>query len=548
MRLIPVRLWALAAVSGVLQVLSFPIAGPVPAWRSALCWFALAPLLWALLDRDKEGSQLTLRQAAALGYLNGFVWYLGNCYWIYQTMYLYGGLDKPVAAGILVLFCLYLGLYNLLFAVLVVAARSRLGRIGALLISPFAWVAVELARARITGFPWDLLGIAQVDNPVLTRLAPITGAYGLSFVIALVNALWLLRVPIRERRYARPVLTVVIVAGFVFYVSGLRRLQRTNLTEATAQATLVQENLEVGAEAKGPQPTTQQMLESFSWLSLHPGNRLFLGMPEAPKTPLVDFPPLQDASTNLIVWPESPAPFEERDPQFRTAISALARNAKAPIIVGNIGIERNTEDPRGYSLYNSASFITPQGEFAGRYDKIHLVPFGEYVPFQRLFFFAKNLLNEVGTFDAGRERTVFRTNGHRYGVFICYESVFGDEVRRFVENGAEVLINISNDGWYGDTSAPWQHLNMVRMRAIESHRWVLRATNTGVTAVIDPNGRVLAAAPRHLRTSIRVAFGYEHDLTFYAAHGDLFAYACAAITALVLLLSFRGRMPYTETV
>ncbi len=166
------------------------------------------------------------------------------------------------------------------------------------------------------------------------------------------------------------------------------------------------------------------------------------------------------------------------------------------------------------------------------------MPFGEYTPFKRLFFFAGNLLAEVGTFSPGSERTLFSTAGHRYGVFICYESIFGDEVRQFVREGAEVLVNISNDGWYGDTSAPWQHLNMVRMRAIENHRWVLRATNTGVTAAIDPYGRVTAAAPRHIRTALRVAFGYEHGLTFYAAHGDVFAWSCVVVTLLALGYSF----------
>ena len=136
---------------------------------------------------------------------------------------------------------------------------------------------------------------------------------------------------------------------------------------------------------------------------------------------------------------------------------------------------------------------------------MHLVPFGEYVPYKDLFFFAKNLLNEVGAFEPGAQRTVFTTGGHTYGIFICYESIFGDEIRHYAQRGADVLVNISNDGWYGDTSAAWQHLNMVRMRAIENHRWILRATNTGVTAAINPYGRVTAAAPRHQRTSIRVA-------------------------------------------
>ncbi|HEY0161511.1 MAG TPA: apolipoprotein N-acyltransferase, partial [Edaphobacter sp.] len=223
MRLVPGWLWIAAALSGVLQVLPFPIAGPVSQWRAAFCWIALAPLLWALTREDKKGHPLTAKQSAALGYLCGFVWYTGNCYWIYQTMYLYGGLDKPIAAGILVLFSLYLGLYHALFGGLFGVVRSYFGSQIALLLSPFLWVAVELARAHITGLPWDLLGIAQVDNAALTRLAPITGAYGISFVIAAVNALWLVRIQVRERRHTRLVLTVVGVVLVVVYVFSVRR-------------------------------------------------------------------------------------------------------------------------------------------------------------------------------------------------------------------------------------------------------------------------------------------------------------------------------------
>jgi apolipoprotein N-acyltransferase len=555
MRRIPVRLWALAVVSGMLQVLPFPIAGPTPLWRTAFCWIALLPLLAALLGKDKIGNALTIRQGAALGYVCGFVWYLGNCYWVYQTMYLYGGLAKPIAVGILILFCLYLGLYHALFGMLVAAFRVHYGRQTALLLTPFVWVAVELARARITGLPWDLLGVAQVDNPLLIRLAPITGAYGLSFVIAAVNALWLIRIQVRARRYTRPALTAAGMIFVVLYVLALRRIEAPGDTATAVHATLVQENLEVGAANIGPQPTTHELLESFSYLSRYPSAQFLLGIPELPGTQTVflirqrpaaeggDSKGPTPSSTDLIVWPESPAPFQENDQEFRTAMSLLAREANAPIIVGNIGIDRSSESPRGYDLFNSASFVTARGEFAGRYDKMHLVPFGEYVPFKQVFFFAKNLLAEVGTFDAGQHRMVFTSGGYHYGTFICYESIFGDEVRQFVKEGAEVLVNISNDGWYGDTSAPWQHLNMARMRAIENHRWVLRATNTGVTASISPFGRVIAAAPRHIRTSIRVSFAYEHDLTFYAAHGDLFAYGCALITAIALAFSLCTKLP-----
>jgi apolipoprotein N-acyltransferase len=541
----------MAVLSGILQVLPFPIAGPTPLWRTAFCWIALLPLLWTLLGNDNTGNPLTLRQGAILGYLCGFTWYLGNCYWIYQTMYLYGGLAKPIAAGILILFCLYLGLYHALFATLIVAFHRRFGRQAALLLVPFAWVAVELARARITGLPWDILGVAQVDNPLLTRLAPVTGAYGLSFIIAAVNALWLIRIRIRERRFTRLILTAVGVIIIVLYIAGLRLIANPKASPTTETATLVQENLEVGAANTGPQLSAQQFLDSFSYLSRYPSPRFLLGIPELPGTPSVYLIRQQTQGTtlsesvptptDLIVWPESPAPFFESDPQFRNAMSALARETQTPIIVGNTGFEPNPNVKSDYIPYNRASFIAPDGSFAGHYDKMHLVPFGEYVPYKRLFFFANSLLHDAGNYEPGKERTVFKTGGHIYGVFICYESIFGDEIRHLTQEGADVLINVSNDGWYGDTSAPWQHLNMVRMRAIENHRWILRATNTGVTASINPYGRVTAAAPRHQRTSIRVHFAYEHGLTFYAAYGDLFAYLCALTITVALALSLIRR-------
>jgi apolipoprotein N-acyltransferase len=555
-----VRLWGLAVLSGVLQVLPFPIAGPVPIWRTALCWVALAPLLTALIGKDASGQPLRAIEGAALGYGSGFIWYLGNCYWIYRTMHFYGGLSKPVAAGILALFCLYLGLYHALFGALIAALRrSRLGVQGALLLSPFAWVAVELARARITSFPWDPLGITQVDNALLTRLAPWTGAYGLSFAIAGVNALWLTRITLKERRFTRVLLTASGVAIIFLYFVLARRAQTPVRDGTSAIATLVQENIEVGAANTGPQLTIPQELEAYSRLSLHPEMSYCLGMPELASTKCIRVTPVEATSpnvlsapapTDMIIWPEAPNGFDEIDPplratinslEFRSAISNLARAANAPIIVGEAAYDADPRVERGYDQYNSASFVAPDGSFAGRYDKMHLVPFGEYTPYKRLFFFAGSLLQNVGLFDPGKHRTVFTTGGHTYGTFICYESVFADEMRQYADMGADVLVNISDDGWYGDTSAAWEHLNMVRMRAIENHRWVLRATNTGVTGAIDPYGRVVMAAPRHIRTSLRVGFDYEHDVTFYAAHGDLFAYFCALVTIAGLGFSWLRR-------
>jgi len=549
MRLIPIRLWAMAFLSGLLQVLPFPIAGPVPVWRTALCWIALTPLLKALTEKDANGQALRITQGAALGYCSGFVWYLGNCYWVYATMHLYGGIAKPASVGILVLFCLYLGLYHALFGALIAAfRRGRPGVQGALLLSPFAWVAVELARARITSFPWDLLGISQVDNPLLTRLAPYTGAYGISFVIAAVNAVWLARITLKQRRYTRPAVALSAVAIAALYFVSLRRptpnqeLISPETHRYYARAILLQENLEVGAANTGPQLTKTQMLGTFSQLSLYPPyTNICNGMPEVASTNCTKADQARnpdgtpDASpATLIVWPEAPAPFQESDPQFRAAMFTLARAANAPIIVGNIGVDPDRKVSKGYDLHNSADFVRPDGTFAGRYDKMHLVPFGEYVPYKKLFFFAGDLLADVGEFDPGTLRSIFNTGGHAYGTFICYESIFGDEIRQFENMGADVLVNISDDGWYGDTSAAWEHLNMVRMRAIENHRWILRATNTGITGSIDPFGRVVTSAPRHIRTSLLVGFNYQHDVTFYAAHGDVFAYLCALITTVGL--------------
>jgi apolipoprotein N-acyltransferase len=562
MRSIPARLWGLAVLSGALQVLPFPIGGPVPLWRTAFAWVALIPLLLCLTSNGRDGKPLSLYSSALLGYASGIIWYLGSCYWIYQTMNIYGGLAAPVAAGILVLFCLYLGLYHALFgAIIGVLCRVRNGRRLTLALAPFAWVAVELARARITGFPWDLLGITEVDNPVMTALAPVTGAYGLSFVVALVNSLWLLRIRVRNRRFLRPALTLVGISILAAYAFALHKLANSPPDSSTAAATLVQENLKVGATNKGPVESTQQMLDSFSYLSTHPSPTFLAGIPELAGTPEVFLLHKGDAGaaispedstwsdrmrnwtphSDLIVWPESPSGFRTDDPAFLTRMHLLSNSAETPLIIGSLGLVVNA-DPgaqRPYFLYDSAATFVPQQAGNGRYDKIHLVPWGEYIPFKDFFFFARKLTAGAGDMDRGSRRTLLTTNGHIYGTFICYESIFGDEVRQFVKDGAEVLVNISDDGWYGDTSAAWQHLNMVRMRAIENHRWVLRSTNTGVTAAINPHGQVTVAAPRHIRTSLRAPFGYESDLTFYTRHGDLFAYACALITLAALVFALR---------
>ena len=533
MRQIPLRLWLLALLSGVLQALPFPIAGPTPSWRVAFCWIGLVPLLAALLSKDREGRPLSVLGTAVLGYASGIVWYGINCYWIYQTMYLYGGLSKPVSLGILLLFCLYLGLYHALFGALVgLLRKSRLGMRVALAATPFLWVGVELARARITYFPWDQLGVSQVDNHLLTMLAPFTGVYGVSFVVALLNTLFVAAIRLRPK--SRRLLSVAACAA----LSAL--LQTGQLITPARQpspytASLMQDNLQVGAERIGEQMDADQMLTRFTQLSEVPMGAVYHGMPLGAGQLVV--PPGGQRRPDLIVWPEAPTDFRQDDPAFLSWMSSLAQDAHASLIIAGMGVDFDRTVPRGYRLYNSAAFFAANGDFSGRYDKIHLVPFGEYIPFRDFLFFAKNLTQQAGDMDHGTRRMNFNTVGHSYGTFICYESIFAEEVRQFVRNGAQVLVNISDDGWYGDTSAPWQHLNMVRMRAIENHRWVLRSTNTGITASIDPYGRVILSAPRHVRTAIAVQFGYSSRLTFYTMHGDVFAYFCALVSAALVVLA-----------
>ena len=226
-------------------------------------------------------------------------------------------------------------------------------------------------------------------------------------------------------------------------------------------------------------------------------------------------------------------------------MGGLARAVHAPVIVDAVAMGSPPQHVSDPSLgrpeeYVSASFFLPDGSFAGRYDKMHLVPFGEYTPYKQLFFFAGHLLDQL-TFSPGTQRHLFSVAGHRYGVFLCYESIFGDEVRAFAADGAQVLVNLTDDGWYGDTSAPWEHLDMARMRALENDRWVLRDTNTGLTASIDPRGRIVASLPRHVRGAALLPFGYRTDVTFYTKHGDWIAYLCTAIALSILLGSYLQR-------
>jgi apolipoprotein N-acyltransferase len=513
------------------------MAGPLPVWRTVFAWIGLVPLLWAILGPACMDGPRPVRKAFLLSYVAGILWYLGNCYWIRDTMALYGGMPAIAPFLLLIGFSLVLGLYFGFFGLCVVLVRRAAGSTRlALAAAPFIWVALELAAARITSVPWDQLGYSQVDNTLVNQLAPWIGVYGISFVLVAVNAL-LAGALVHEAGVAR---RACGIAGTVLFAAGYAGIFVSPQRPAgTATAILVQPNLDVMSDNdwNGPGEWDGHLAE-FLRLAAEQCKTYIAGIPQtgAPTGEIV-CPPYV-THPDLVVWPESPAPFFEQDARFQQAMIKIAKAEQAPLVIGNLASDYAPEE-NGWHDFNAAVVVGPDGARIGRYEKIHLVPFGEYVPFQRLLFFAHKLTGRVSKFTAGSERKVFRLGAHRYGVFICYEAVFADEVRQFSQLGAEVLVNISDDAWYGDTSAPWQHLNMARMRAIENRRWLLRDTNNGVTAVVDPYGSVRQSIPRHQVDALPAMYGFRDDVTFYTANGDVFAWACAILSLGVVGWSVR---------
>lgn len=529
MRRVHPSAWLLVISSSILQILIFPRPG-----LSFLCWVALAPFIYAILRaREVDATVLletqspsflipaTPKQGFLLGWVGGIVWYLGTCYWVFHVMHLYGRLNVAVSFLLLVLFALFLGLNHGIFgALLALAGQARAGfSRRALVLAPFLWVTVELIRTYVFGFPWDLLGTAQVGNVPLSRIATFTGVYGLSFEIALVNTVFAATFLVHKTKRR-----ALIAAALVSAVA-LQAEQFVQIDPAPAdfRALLVQQNIPFRDDWN--YDYYDRLLNELASISV----------------PAVPF----QGEPGLIVWPESPAPFFLNDARFMQTVTGVAQKANAFVVAGGLGIRpQSKQGPE--ELYNSAVLIGPQGLVTSRYDKVHLVPFGEYVPFKYVLSFAKALTAEVGAFSAGNERTPLILDDHKVGVFICYESVFPAEVREFALRGAEVFVNISNDGWFGDTGAPWQHLNMARMRAVENNRWLLRSTNTGVTAVIDPFGRVVQEAPRNERTVLQLSYGRESSTTFYTRYGDWFPILCAIISIVGLFVHIRERADVTQ--
>jgi apolipoprotein N-acyltransferase len=326
-----------------------------------------------------------------------------------------------------------------------------------------------------------------------------TGVYGLSFLATALNSVIAFGIVQRSFRWVAAA-GLVIAAASILPPFGVR-----SFDEAIA-VRLVQTNISIDQPWR--KPDADHLINELVALSTRDADT---------------------AKPRLVMWPETPAPFYlKEDPEFRARMQSVARKLGAYFLVGYI-------DSTAAGPTNSAGLLSPAGDQVSRYDKIHLVPFGEYVPMKRLLFFAESLTKQVGDFISGSEYTLSNIDGHKVSTIICYESIFPNLVRQFVNRGSELIVLITNDGWFGQSSAPYQHLRMGVVRAVENRRYMIRTTNTGISAIIDPYGRIEARTPLGVRTILDGTAHYRSDRTFYTQYGDVFAYANMLAAAILLV-------------
>ena len=380
----------------------------------------------------------------------------------------------------------------------------------------FFWVTLEFARTHLPyiGFPWNLTGYAASNSLALLQLTSITGIWGLSFLIAAYGSFLAYAVLVRNPQVWKSLL-VVTLALLVIAIGGSYLVPTA---PAHHVAHLVQTNF----------PQSEQY--PSDWMQIHAGELdqlAEISIDAAKKTP------------GLIVWPEVPAPFSMQDPSFASRMVRIAKESGNEFLVGVVDWKKNASgNPRDqWSAYNSAVLLDASGRRTYSYNKIHLVPFGEYVPLRKWLTFAGRLTADISDFTPGVEYAV----GHAdrpFGTFICYEAIFPDEIRRFAANGAELLINISNDGWFGRSAAPAQHLMMSRVRAVESRRWMLRDTNNGFTVSVDPYGRIIARLPTDIRGELEAPYDFRSNITPYVRFGDWLCWLCLLASLVLIVTAF----------
>jgi apolipoprotein N-acyltransferase len=500
-----------AAVSGAALSLSY-----TGFYFSIYSWLCIGLLLIVILDAHP-------RIAFACGFAHSLLFVFTSESWIATVLAVHGGLSRIGGWGILFLIASVIGTLTGTFAWCVrrLAQRSlALACIGA----PFLWVTFEFVLAHLPeiSFPWNLLGYPASANLAFLQLTTITGIWGLSFVVAAFNSLlaWTIMGPAPLPKIRATILAAIAVLILATMAIGPRFIPRASANHfARAVQTNFPESMEYPADWF---QTHTHDLDEIEQLSLAPSNH----------------------PTDLLVWPEAPAPFSFEDPQFARRASLLAIRFQHPFLAGVIEWEPAPEQaPSSHARlapYNSAILVDPQGQKVFSYDKIHLVPFGEYEPFPLIHRVVASLSDEVGGFRKGSKYSVAHLpGGYTFGSFICYEAIFPGEVRHFAAGGADLLINISNDGWFGRSAAPEQHLHMARVRAVENRRWLLRDTNNGFTVSVDPYGRVFSPLPPDVRAAVDLPYDFRTDETIYTRFGDWFAWLCVLVSAILLASTFR---------
>ncbi len=504
----------LAALSGAILSLSFH-----GSFLSLYAWFCLALLFSSILGASA-------RVAFFCGFLHGLIFVLTCVPWIADVLAVHGGMSRAAGWGVLLLIAAIWGASIGLFAWAVQRLSLRSFAL-ALVGAPFLWISTEVLRAYLPeiSFPWGLLGYAPAENPALLQLTTITGIYGLSFLAAAFNALlvWSDCGAAAEARRRLGILGAVLVALLLVMGIGPRFVPTA---EAHHLARVVQPNFPEKTQYFG------------DWYADHKADLADLETLSLRPSPGGQQP-------DLLIWPEAPAPFSFQDLQFGPFISHLATEFHHPVIVGVIEWKTGTEFVNGAERsmlvpYNTATMLNELGQRTFSYDKIHLVPFGEYEPFPFIHQVVNSVSEEVGGFHKGKVRAVGRfSNGNTFSVFICYEAIYPGEVRSFADRGAQLLINISNDGWFGASEAAEQHLRMARVRAVENRRWLVRDTNSGISASIDPYGNITRVLRRDMRGSADLPYDFRADRTPYTRFNDWFAWMCVAVSAILVLLTFR---------
>lgn len=503
---VPRRDYLLAAVSGGLLALSFP-----KVELSFLAWIAFVPLMMAC-GRKSAG------KAARLGFVAGLAAYAGILYWINIVVTTYGKLPLPVSILVYLLLVCYLALFFALLCYLVRRAGER--GVPIVLSFPLVWVGLEYLRSfLLTGFPWASLGYSQYRILPLIQVADLTGVYGISFLIALANVVAFLLL----KRFARKgeegayalrsfAVFALLLAAVLAY--GYHRMREPETGEPL-KVSLIQGNIDQGI--KWDPAFMEATISIYERLTREAAA----------------------GGTDLVVWPESAAPFFFQDESPESIrIRTLARSVHGALLLGSPAYE---DGPGRRRYFNSAFLISPQGDVLGRSDKVHLVPFGEYVPLAKLLPFVHKLVEGVGDFSPGESITPLVTDKAKLGVLVCFEGIFPEISRRYVSEGAGLLVNITNDAWYGRSSAPYQHLSMAALRAVENRVPLVRAANTGITAIIDRNGRISRSTglftEAYLNGSVRPGPGGS----LYTRYGDVFAMICLAASAVIAAAGFRRK-------